>query len=165
MHHPMLLEGSIHHFDMLRYLTGSEVIRVAASESNPPESSFSDGAIVDCILECDSGFYASYHADLLAAGSENRWHHESYRIDFRNGAIECDGWTVKLLRDGFVKDVDIKGDPSARNGHNQIIEQFISWVNGDSEAETSLRDNLKSASVVVAAVEAVESGNWVEVRS
>ncbi|MGH3904672.1 MAG: Gfo/Idh/MocA family protein [Pseudonocardiaceae bacterium] len=163
MSHPMLLEGSIHHFDMMRYLVGADASRVVASEANPAHSSFKEGALVSCIVEFSNGVLGTYEASLLAAGRENRWHHEYYRLDCQRGSIEFDGWQVRVLQGKSVVNIEVIGDPSARNGHLEIVEQYVRWRTGGPVAETALVDNLKSVAMVMAAVESIETGGWCDV--
>ncbi len=160
MSHPMLLEGSIHHFDMMRYLVGADASRVVASEANPAHSSFKEGALVSCIIEFTNGVLGTYEASLLEAGRENRWHHEYYRLDCARGSIEFDGWQVRVLQGKTVVNVEITGDPSARGGHLEIVEQYVRWRAGGPVAETALVDNLRSVAMVMAAVKSIETGGW-----
>ena len=163
MPHPMLLEGSIHHFDMMRYLTGSNISRVVTSSRNPPDSSFQGDTLVHCLLEFSNGALGTYEATLLCAGQEQRWHHEYYRVECEHGAIECDGWRVRILQGRQVEPVEVTGDPSKRGGHQEILRQYLLWRQGGPVAETALSDNLNSLAGVMAAVRSTEVGNWSDV--
>ncbi|MBT8228295.1 MAG: Gfo/Idh/MocA family oxidoreductase [Dactylosporangium sp.] len=165
MVHPMLLEGSIHHLDMMRYLTGADITRVVTSAHNPPGSSFVGHALVHCLLEFTDGTLGTYEASLLCAGREQRWHHEYYRLECDNGAIECDGWQVRILRGTHVEPVETTGDPSRRDGHLDILAQYQRWRHGGPVAETALADNLHSLAIVMAAIESAQTGGWCDVSS
>lgn len=164
MVHPMLLEGSVHHFDMMRYLTGSDITRVVTSSHNPPGSSFHGDALVHCLLEFADGTLGTYEATLLCVGREQRWHHEYYRLECDHGAIECDGWQVRVLHGTQIEPIETTGDPSRRDGHLEILTQYLAWRRGGPVAETALADNLNSLAVVMAAVRSADTGSWCDVR-
>lgn len=164
MANPMLVEGSIHHFDMMRYLLSSNARRIFAAEANPAGSSFKSGALVAAVIQFENGVLGTYEASLLAAGKENRWHHEYYRFDCEGGAVELDGWNVKVLKGDSVRFVETVGDPSARDGHSVILDQFMRWRAGGPAGETCLADNLKSVAMVLAAVRSVDTGGWCTVE-
>ncbi|MGH4010535.1 MAG: Gfo/Idh/MocA family protein [Pseudonocardiaceae bacterium] len=75
---PLLAEGSIHHLDMIRYLTGQDIATVTAITTNPPSSSFAGDAVAGLLLRLTDHGFALYEATLLAAGTENRWRQEHY---------------------------------------------------------------------------------------
>jgi predicted dehydrogenase len=168
MAHPMLLEGSIHHFDMMRYLLGSqrsvEARRVVTLPRNPAGSSFQGDSMIACLVDFDNGVIGTYEASLLCAGHENRWHHEYYRLECEVGSIECDGWRVQVRRGKEITPIETIGDPSARLGHLEILEQYLRWRRTGQRAETALSDNLKSLAIVMAAVRSAETGHWADVR-
>lgn len=157
---PMLTEGSIHHLDMMRYLTGSDIESLAVTSTNPEGSSFAGDALAAAVLRFATGVIGTYEASLLCAGRENRWHHEYYRVECRDGSIEFDGWNLTEYRGNAVTRIDPAGDPTARPGHLKVLRDLIDWRETGRPGATSLRDNIKSMSAVISAVEAARTGKW-----
>lgn len=163
MDHPLLVEGAIHHLDMIRYLTGRDVQAVSAVTANPPGSSFAGDCVAGLLLHLSGGAFALYEATLQAAGTQNRWRNESYRLEFARGALTCDATQVTLTRDGHPEPVPARADPDMFAGHRRLLSAFAAWLNGGPPVETTLTDNLRSLAVVFAAIEAANGGTTITV--
>jgi len=77
--------------------------------------------------------------------------------------VLCDGWGVRISCGKEMHHVETHGDPSRRDGHTRILEQYLRWREGGPTAETGLEDNLKSMAAVLAAVRSAELGEWCDV--
>jgi predicted dehydrogenase len=163
MDHPLLVEGAIHHLDMIRYLTGRDVQAVSAVATNPPGSSFTGDCVAGLLLHLTGGAFALYEATLQAAGTQNRWRNEYYRLEFASGALACDTNQVTLTRDGNSEPVPARADPDMFAGHRRVLSAFAAWLNGGPPVETTLTDNLRSLAIVFAAIEAANGGATVTV--
>jgi predicted dehydrogenase len=114
---PLLLEGAVHHLDMIRYLTGSEITSVSAITANPPWSSFAGPAVAAVLLALADGTIAVYEGTLLAAGQQRRWHREHYRAECRDGSLTLTGNTLDVHRDGgLMANIPVPAD-HPRHGH------------------------------------------------
>lgn len=160
---PLLVEGSIHHLDMIRYLTSRDITAVTAATLDPDGSSFAGDAVAGLLLHLDGGTFALYEGTLLAAGTENRWRDEHYRIELAYGAITCRGPKVTVTRDGTSEDIDAP-DADMFSGHRVQLTAFADWVQGGPEVETTLTDNLRSLAALFAAVESARIGATVPVH-
>jgi predicted dehydrogenase len=159
MAHPLLVEGSIHHLDMIRYLTGQNINAVSAVTANPPGSSFTGDCLAGLLLHLTGGGFALYEATLQAAGTQNRWRHEHYRLEFAHGSLACHGQQVTLTRDGHSRPVPAPADADMFAGHRTMLAAFTSWLEGGPSVETILQDNLHSLTAVFAAIESASTGN------
>lgn len=151
MDDPMVLDGSIHHLDMLRNLTGGDPEQVYGSAFNPPWSSFKGHAAGLYVVEFDNDTRAAYEANLLSAGKPNSWYREYYRAECEDGAIaSADGDTIVVTRSGSVEEaIPVAEDP--RRGHARVLEQFLDWLERDIEPECTFADNVKSVALMFAA--------------
>jgi len=122
-------EPSIHHLDMIRYLTGRDIDTATAPTANPAGSSFRGDCIGGALVTLDGGGFALYEASLLAAGTESRWRNEYYRLEYRDGAITCDGPTVTVARDRNVR-VHHVPDKDMFTGHRTLVRAFADWIDG-----------------------------------
>jgi predicted dehydrogenase len=154
---PLLVEASIHHLDMVRYLTGRDIQAVTALTTNPPGSSFAGDCIGAALLDLGDGVFALYEATLLAAGSENRWRNEYYRLEHRDGSLTCDGPTVTVTRDGVSKR-QTATDQDMFTGHRHLVHAFADWLDGGPAPETTVTDNVRSLTGVFAALTSTGAG-------
>ena len=84
MTHPMLLEQSIHHFDLLRYCYGVEVESLVCDSWRPSWSTYAGDCCVSVLFRFENGVRANYLGTWTAAWNrmEFRW-----RSDFERGAL------------------------------------------------------------------------------
>jgi hypothetical protein len=50
-------------------------------------------------------------------------------------------------------------------GHHRIVEQFLDWLDGGPTPPTALQDNIRSAAMLFAAIDASERGETVDVAA
>jgi predicted dehydrogenase len=165
MDDPLLIEASIHHLDMIRYLSGADITHVTAATANPAGSSFQGDSIGGLLLRLANGAFALYEATLLAAGSENRWRSERYRAECRDGSLTCDGPTLTVTRGRDVHTLHVP-DTDMFDGHRHQVTAFAHWLTGQGPTvETTLDDNVRSISTVFAALTSTRTGMTTEVRT
>lgn len=166
--HSLLIEGSVHHFDMLRNLAGSDCISITGWEWNPQWSSFKGECCGLYIMQMANGVKTCYEGACTATGAQNNWHQEYYRA-------ECEKGAVSVGRDGVVRIYEFTAGqgmkteevPTVRpnfDGHNWLINEFLDWLDGSSAPYTVLDDNIKSVAMVFAAIEASRSNSVVNVE-
>ncbi|MCX7773346.1 MAG: Gfo/Idh/MocA family oxidoreductase [Clostridia bacterium] len=71
--HPLLLDVSIHHFDVLRYLTSAEVKEVFATSWNPSWSWYKGLPCLNASLEMESEIKVSYRGSLCSPVNSTGW--------------------------------------------------------------------------------------------
>jgi len=70
---PLLADLSIHHFDLMRMVTGREPLRVSCLTWNPHGSPYKDDAAGVATLEFEGGLVVSYRASWVSTGSDTPW--------------------------------------------------------------------------------------------
>ena len=55
MRHPYVIDMSIHHFDLARFMTGADPVAVYALEFNPKGSWYKGDVAASCIFEMSNG--------------------------------------------------------------------------------------------------------------
>jgi predicted dehydrogenase len=169
MRHALLIEGSVHHFDQLRNLTGGDCATLAGWEWNPPWSTSKGEFCAMYQMTMTNGVRASYEGNGTAAAEQNSWYQEYYRA-------ECEGGSVAIGRDQIVRIHRFKRGsglvtqevPTVRpewEGHNHQIDEFLKWLDGGPTPETVLDDNLKSNAMLFGAIEASRTGQPVDVEA
>lgn len=167
--HALLVDAAVHHFDMLRNLTGSDCHYMAGWEWNPPWAE-SQGEFNDLFtMRMTNGVHASYEGSGTAAGTQNRWHHELYRAECENGSVVIDhDQTVRIYQHTPGQGLRMEEVPIAAprfEGHLWLIDEFLNWLDGGPTPDTVLDENLKTAAMVFAAIEASRSNTVVDVRA
>ena len=164
---PLLVDMSIHHFDLLRLILGSDPDRVLCLTADAGRGGF-DGppTAVASIVFGDA--LVSYRGSWISAGPKTPWAGE-WSMEFERGNVS---WTSRgdngLLHDKVVV--------RPRRGRTKIIAlptlprvdragtltEFADAVRDRRAPETSGRDNLATLAFTLAAVESSERGGWVE---
>ncbi|MDA1190701.1 MAG: Gfo/Idh/MocA family oxidoreductase [Candidatus Poribacteria bacterium] len=165
--HSLLVEGSVHHFDQLRHLTGADCATIAGWEWNPGHASFDGECIGTYVMTMTNNLRAHYEGNCLESGAQNSWHAEYYRIVGSEGALVLDSdHKVRLLKHVPREGVSTEELPTVGvtyDGHQAIVDQFLSWLEGGDEPPTVLDDNIKSAAMLFGAIDASERNEAVDV--
>jgi len=180
MAHPMLLEQSIHHFDLLRYCYDAEVESLVCDTWRPSWSTYEDDCCVSVLFRFENGVRANYLGTWTAAWNrmDFRW-----RTEFEDGALIQREQFEDLVRVDFdrglgLRGSNFKGDAEAEtpvaealapctafiDDTRELLAEFLSAVRGEAEPVTTARDHLKTLLVVQACIESLQSGAWVRLR-
>ena len=167
--HGLLIEGAVHHFDMLRNLSGGDCHRLAGWEWNPAWSS-SKGEFCNLYaLQMTNGVRASYEGSGTAAGTQNIWHDEYYRVECEDGSVVLDrDHVVRVHRFGGghgLRTEEIVPQDVPYQEHVAVIDQFLTWLDDGAAPEATLEDNIKSVAMVFAAIEASRTNQVVDVAA
>jgi predicted dehydrogenase len=167
--HGLLVEGSVHHFDQIRNLCGSNCASITGFDWNPGHPSFDGECCGQFVMRMESGSYANYEGNGLEAGTQNSWHKEFYRAECEGGAVSVDtDDVVRVFRHEPGKGVSVEEKELVRRtfeGHPAIIEQFLDWMDGGPAPDTQLQDNIYSSAMLFSAIEASETGRVVDVAA
>ena len=164
---PLLVDMSIHHFDLLRLIVGREPDRVFCSTANVGRGGF-DGPPTAAASVTFGEALVSYRGSWISAGPKTPWAGE-WNMELEHGNVR---WTSRgdngLLHDKVVV--------TPRGGKRQVVQlptlsrvdragtltEFALAVREGREPETSGRDNLATLAFTVAMVESSERQAWVD---
>jgi len=178
MRHSLLVEGSIHHFDQLRNLTGEDCEILSGFEWHPGllrggdaqykgSDSFRGEPNGLFVMKMTNGPFAQYEGNNLSTGKHNSWHSEYYRVECEGGAAVLDrDHVVRIESSGPHGTMSMREVPTVRpdwEGHTAIGAQFLDWLDGGPEPATALGDNIKSAAMMFAAIRSGATGQAVDV--
>lgn len=159
MEHPMMLEQTIHHLDLIRFVHGREVETIACREWNPPWSMYAHEANVNCLLGLEGGVEVNYHGTW--SGGWNVYNFE-WRVDCADGILV----QRKLHSDlAYARSVDPElidiATPDAAPYYDDsvaLLAEFISSVRNGTPAPCDGRDHLRSLSLCFAGIESSQKG-------
>lgn len=156
----LLEDVTIHHFDMIRYFTGQEAVKVLAMNSNPPGSWTETTTIhLAAWLELEGGTVVDYHGSMMAKGKVTEWYGD-WRFEGAGGAIVLTSNRVQLIREGKDEETyDFDGVGSMLS-----LDEFLAALQEKREPRPSGSDYLKSQSLVHAAAVSSRTGRMVSVE-
>jgi predicted dehydrogenase len=98
---PLLADMSIHHFDLMRMVLGSEPVRIACRTWNPPDSPFRFDPAGSAQILFANAIQVDYHGSWMSGGTRTPWAGE-WSIDCRDGTI---AWSSRdMFADGARPD-------------------------------------------------------------
>lgn len=172
MEHVLLLDMAIHTFDAARYISGQEPLAVYCLETNPAGSWYAHGAAANAIFEFTDDVTVTYRGSWCAEGANTNWD-SSWRVIGTKGTLLWDGdegISAKIVDgdEGFfrpLRDIDILPPRAEREtrGHASVIADFLDAIDTGSVPETAGTDNIKSLSMVLAAIESARTRQRVEI--
>jgi len=176
MEYPLLVDMSIHHFDLVRYCLGVDPVRVYARGWNPRWSYFTHQAACQALFEMSKGVQLTYDANWVARGRETGWNGD-WRIECSEGSIwvsEENGKMVIKLDPGTGrakgKRVKVKAKASPvklvkmpATDQEYSLMEMVHAISGRRQPETNGKDNLKSVAMVFAAIDSIKRGQAVEI--
>ena len=172
MPHPLIIDMSIHHFDMMRFLLGSDAVSISARSWNPPWSWFDGDASAAAVIKFTNGVQVSYTGSWCSQAFETSWNAD-WRFECERGVllVEDDRVYVQGL---LSVDADARGAASVhddkreiplmgmeRESQDYLLQEFYEAVTQGKSVGTSAQDNIHTMEFVFGVVEACDSGKTV----
>ena len=156
---PLLVDMSIHHFDLLRMILNREPERIYCEAWNPEWSGFSGPSVAVASIVFEGGVVASYRGSWVSAGPVTQWAGD-WRMEFERGEILWTGAADSDMTQDRVVIRPRQGEAHIaalpvvpRPGTLGTLTEFASSVQTGRQPESSGRDNLGSIALMTAAVE------------
>jgi predicted dehydrogenase len=153
MVHPLLVDMSVHHFDMLRYLTGDEPTAVRCSSWNPPWSWFAGDAAATAEFELASGARFVYSGSRCTPGLQTSWNAD-WRVYAEHGAAAWDGDYVVQVDAGVIE----PETPDQGEGIEGSLNEFVASLRTGATPQNEVRANVLSLAMVEGAIRSSERG-------
>jgi predicted dehydrogenase len=154
MDQPMLLEQSIHHLDLARFIYGAEVKKLWARTTNPPWSMYRSNATVAAWLEFENGFELQYFGTWMGTNSKNEF---QWRTDGSNGMLfQRDIFRgLEFWRSGATEpeEVTLKPQEDFVDDTRGLFADFLRAVRGESTTYPTGRDHLNTMILTLACAE------------
>jgi predicted dehydrogenase len=164
MEHPLLLDMAVHHFDLIRYITGLEPRSVVAQTWNPPWSQFAGNASAICLFTMEGEVHVVYTAYWHPRGQVTDWNC-LWRIEGARGYLVLDRDEVRVYEGDDPHTPGTAREeqrvPLVAMSHTDqaaVLMDFATAVQAGRPAPTTARDNLRSIQMVFAAVESATRG-------
>ncbi len=161
MEHVLLIDMSIHHFDMLRALTGRNASRIYAQSWHVPDGTFQHDATANVLITLEEDIHVSYEGSWAPYIPDTSWNGdwdiigELGRLEWRDTAEGEMRVTLHLWEEPARKVVPVSLPAKGQAG---LLADFLKAIESGSEPDTSAADNVHSLGIVLAAVESIEGG-------
>jgi len=155
----MLEDMSIHHFDIMRFLLGREVVEVSAQSFRPEWSWFTGNPTASVSLLFEDNIFVNYFACWVSRGKETTWNGD-IRIAGEYGAIELinDQVHVRIFDEDIEKEyrsIDLVETPFPElsfRDRGSSLNDMVNAIRENREPNTSLVDNFKSFEITCVAI-------------
>lgn len=170
---PLMIEGAVHHLDILADLAGAKCDTLYAQTWNPPWGEFAGDSQGMALMRFENGTRALYEGAKTNAVSLNGWTNEYIRAECEGAALILGNRQIERFSyDASQKNrraLEGEGEPiplleQPKWANAWLIEQFVRWLDGGEPMETNVEDNLQSVALIFAAIESSRSGRPVQVQ-
>ena len=160
---PLLIEGSVHHLDIIQDLAGAPCKTVYAQTWNPAWGEYRGDTQALVTLTFGNGVRASYEGAVCNAAGLNGWAQEYVRAECEKATLILDKRALRILpHKGTSRRV-----PLPTEGYwldTRITADFLDWLDNGEPSPTHVAANLESLALVYAAIESNRSGLPVDVN-
>lgn len=169
---PLLGDMSIHHFDLMRAVTGLDAREVYCRTWHPDGYGYAGAPAGAALITLQDGPVVSYRGSWVSSGPVTAWGGE-WRMDFEYGEVwwtsRPDGSERGVVESVRVRTLDDGERPVslpqlARTDRAGSLTEFARSVRDDRQPETSGRDNLSSLAITYAAIESARTSRPVTLR-
>lgn len=165
MAQPMLLEQSIHHLDLFRFVYDTEVETVSCMTWNPADSMYRDDACAAALLRMTNGLVITYQGTWVSGHNALAF---QWRTDCERGVIVQRSLFGDLaeagMRDGEMTPVSIPATEPLVTDAGVLLEDFIRTGRAARPFGSDGRDHLKTLALTLACVESSRTGRRVRPR-
>lgn len=166
--HFWLLDNGVHHFDLLRAVTGRNVRQAYCRARHLPGSAYRHDAAGVAVMELDGGATVVYDNEYATRSPETSWNGEweltgeAGRLLWRGGNPDANTADLTLelwgQRPHSVELPEQPIDPSAA-----VLEAFLAAIRTGISPETGVGDNLDTMAAVFGCIRSIESGTTTDI--
>lgn len=176
LEHVMLNEASIHHFSLLESLAGSRCKTIYTDVWSPGHAKdMLGGGQSLSVLTYENGVRVGYEMSMSSAASLHSWGNELIRVEMEKAVLVLKGNSLRcypkeeqepspnLPVEGF--EIPLMGSEEECWGNENLVGQFVRWLEGDKAMETRLENAARAQLLVFAAIESGKRGIPVDCRT
>ena len=161
MPYPLIIDMSIHHFDMMRYFLDLDPIWIYGRSWNPPWSWFNGDASASVLLRFEGDVTVAYNGSWCSQGMDTPWNGQ-WRFECERGVVTLHDDQVTVYRTGEAPE-PVEPVAAERVAQAYLLHEFYEAVTTGKAPATTCQDNIKSLAIVFNTVKSFETGNPVAV--
>ncbi len=167
----LMIEGSVHHLDIVADLAGAKCDTIYAQTWNPRWGSYGGDSQGLVTMHFENGVHATYEGAKTNSVGLNGWSKEYVRIECEHATLIMDNRRVErhayeggriYKREGEGEEITPLQQPKWMN--TWLAAQFLDWLDGSAPMETNIEANLQSVALIFAAIESSRTGQPVKVQ-
>jgi len=168
---PLMVEGAVHHLDIMADFAGAKCDTIYAQTWNPPWGEFAGDSQGLVIMSFENGTRGFYEGAKTNAVTLNGWTHEYFRAECEKATLILSHRELKYYpykankkwgEPDICETIPLLEQPKWAN--TWLIEKFVQWLDGGEPMETNVEDNLQSVALVFSAIESSRTGMPVKVQ-
>jgi len=170
---PLMVEGSVHHLDMLADLAGAQCETIYAQTWNPPWGEFAGDSQALVTMHFGNDTRAFYEGAKTNAIGLNCWSQEYIRAECEQATLILShrhlerfpydsGQQNRTAREGEGQPIALLEQPKWAN--TWLVEKFVQWLDDGPPMATNVEDNLQSVALIFGAIESSRTGQSVKVQ-
>lgn len=163
LEHILLEDMSIHHLDLIRGMTGRNIIKVAAQIFSLPWWDHRGSSSVNLLMTLDGGIPFTYTGSWAAPGRPSAWGGD-WRLMGENGVIRINQDVMVVARDRFAHERGVEYPQTPDRGQPALLGEFAQAIRTGTSALTSGEDNLWSVAAMFAAIRSNAERREIDVR-
>jgi predicted dehydrogenase len=166
MQDPLMIEGAVHHLDLVADLAGAPCETIYASTWKPKWAAYAGDTDGMVMMTFENGVRGVYEGTSTAAVGLNDWSGEYLRVDCELGTAILNSRELEIFtrcdlvrqrcREGQGQKIQLISQPKWLN--TWLIEKFCQWLDGGPEMETNVEANLHAAALIFAGIESQRRG-------
>ena len=156
---PLLEDVTIHHFDLIRFITGSDVKSIFTRNFNSRHSWYSGNPSLLSVMEMKNGVMASYAGSLTAKGQSTEWYGD-WRVDGTEGSLILKDYRISIVTGDQAVEYDDFSDMEGKD----CLDEFILSLKENRAGETSGADYIKTQAMVHYSQESSKAGRMLDME-
>ena len=170
---PLIMEGAVHHLDILADLAGAPCRELYAQTWKSAWAEYAGDCNAMVQMTFENGVRAFYEGAKSNAVTLNGWANEYIRAECREGTLILDqrklgvypycGYTgITPGPTVPMREIPLIEQPKWAN--TWLLEKFLDWLDGGPAMETDVESNLQSVALAAAAIRSSRLGKPVMVQ-
>ena len=162
----LLVEGTVHHFDVMRALADSNARTVYCKSWNAPWGKYAGDSSALVLIEMQNGVKVCYEGSKTNAACLNGWEQGYWRAECERGTLELDRRSLRVVSDlsgeRVAEEKPLLEQPAWKNAW--LAELFCDWLAGGPPPPNTIEDNIQCAALLFAAIESAHIGIVIDVQ-
>lgn len=169
---PLMVEGAVHHLDILADMAGDCCDTIYAQTWNPNWGEFAGDSQGLVIMHMQNNTRAFYEGAKTNAVGLNGWGQEYIRAECQDATLvmshrKVEAFPFNATKRTYVQPGEGQEIPllqQSKWANTWLIEKYVNWLNGGEPMETNVEDNLQSIALIFAAIQSSRTGQPVKVQ-
>jgi predicted dehydrogenase len=171
MQDPLMIEGAVHHLDLVADFASAPCETIYASTWKPDWARYEGDTDGIVMMSFANGARGIYEGSSSAAVGLNDWTREYIRVDCELGSAILNSREIEIFkrcdlkrqrcREGQGQKIQLITQPKWLN--TWLIEKFCQWLDGGPPMETQVEANVQASALIFAGIESARTGQAIRI--